>query len=239
MGLPVVAVVNQSTVLTDAQVKAILPAMQTQVTSHFRPYWTADCTLTFWPKTQPIIPGWWQLLVIDNPDMAGALGYHELSSVGGPLGKVFAKLDLDSGTSWTVTFSHELMEMLADPWINLISQGSDGKLYASEVGDAVEADELGYLINGVLVSDFITPAWFQPTFADRLDYKRHLTAPLTLAPGGYISILDPATGWTQITARDVKPALRVLDGVARKIIPEGSRRDRRAIAKAYWKKSTR
>jgi hypothetical protein len=237
MGLPVIAVVNQSTVLSDSQVFAVLRSMQIQCTSHLRPYWGADCTLTSWPKTQPIIPGWWQLLVIDDPDQAGALGYHELSSVGGPLGKIFARLDMQAGTSWTVTFSHELLEMLVDPWINFLSQGSDNKLYACEIGDAVEADALAYSIDGVLVSDFITPAWFQPTFADRLDFKRHLTAPLTLAPGGYISILDPATGWTQITARDAKPALRVLDGVAKKVIPEGSRRHRRTIAKAYWKRS--
>ena len=59
----------------------------------------------------------------DNPDQAGALGYHEITSQGTPLGKVFAKLDLQSGASWTVTLSHELLEMLADPWINWCAHG--------------------------------------------------------------------------------------------------------------------
>ena len=81
----------------------------------------------FLPRGELLTEGWWQISVTDNPDQAGALGYHELTSRGTPLGKVFAGLDLQSGGSWTVTLSHELLEMLADPWINWCAQGSDGK----------------------------------------------------------------------------------------------------------------
>jgi hypothetical protein len=102
-----------------------------------------------------------------------------------------------------VTLSHELLEMLADPWINWCAIGGDGQIYALEVADPVEADNLGYEIDGVLVSDFVTPAWFEPTEADRMDFKRHLSKAGELAPGGYISVLDPQKGWTQVTARGV------------------------------------
>jgi hypothetical protein len=115
MPLPVIAVTNVSTCLTDTQVEAILPALQKQVTDDFKAYWEQGCTLSFLPKGQPLTAGWWQIIISDNPDQAGALGYHELTGGGAPLGKVFAKLDLDSGSSWTVTLSHELPEMLADP----------------------------------------------------------------------------------------------------------------------------
>jgi len=37
------------------------------------------------------------------------------TSEGTPLGKVFAGLDLRSGSSWTVTLSHKHLEMLTDP----------------------------------------------------------------------------------------------------------------------------
>ncbi len=112
-------------------------------------------------------------------------------------GESLRKLDLDNGSSWTATLSHELLEMLADPWINWCATGNDSKIYALEVCDAVEADDLGYDIDGVRVSDFVTPAWFEPTCADRLDFKKHVSkelelAELELARGGYISILDPA-----------------------------------------------
>ena len=183
MTLPVIAITNASTCLSDAEVAAAIPVLQRQVTIDFRAYWEVDCQLTLLPRNEPLVEGWWQISVLDNPDQAGALGYHELSSRGTPLGKVFAGLDLQSGGSWTVTLSHELLEMLADPWINWCAQGSDGKIYALEVCDAVEADGLGYEIDGVLVSDFITPSWFEPTQADRVDFKRRVRNPLAARCG--------------------------------------------------------
>jgi hypothetical protein len=229
MSLPVIAITNASTCLSDAQVEAVLPALQRQVSDHFQAYWKIDCTLAFLPKDQPLTAGWWQIVLLDNPDQAGALGYHELTSHGTPLGKIFAKLDLDSKCSWTATLSHELLEMLADPWINWCAVGTDSKIYALEVCDAVEADDLGYFVDGVLVSDFVTPAWFEPTCADRLDFKQHLSKALELARGGYISIFNASQGWTQVTAKG--------EGGPR-ILP-GSRRQRRKLIRPSWRKSLR
>jgi len=151
MSLPVIAVTNVSTCLKDEQVEAVLPALQRQVSQNFGAYWDLGCTLQFLPKNGTLAAGWWQMVVMDDPDQAGALGYHEMSSRGTPLGKVFAGLDLRLGASWTVTLSHELLEMLADPWINWCAQSPEGKIYALEVCDAVEADESGYEIDGVLL----------------------------------------------------------------------------------------
>jgi len=227
MSVPVIAVTNASTCLTDTQVEAVLPMLQQQVSQDFRAYWDLDCALAFQDEKSKLPAGWWQIVVTDDPDQAGALGYHEMTSGGAPLGKVFAGLELESGASWTVTLSHELLEMLADPWINWCAQGLDGKIYALEVCDAVEADELGYEISGVLVSDFVTPGWFETTEADRVDFKEHVAKPLELAAGGYIGVLDPKKGWTQVTA-----------GSGEMKIPQGSRRQRRGMEKQKWRKST-
>jgi hypothetical protein len=97
--------------------------LQHQVSLDFNAYWDLDCQLSFLPEGEALTPGWWQISVTDDPDQAGALGYHEMTSRGTPLGKVFARLDPQSGASWTVTLSHELLEMLADPWINWCAQG--------------------------------------------------------------------------------------------------------------------
>jgi hypothetical protein len=229
MPLPNIAITNACTCLTDAQVQAVLPALQKQVSDDFKAYWEQDCTLAFLPKDQPLTHGWWQIAIADNPDQAGALGYHEMTSTGTPLGKVFAKLDLTIGSSWTVTLSHELLEMLADPWINWCAMGNDSKIYALEVCDAVESDDLGYKIDNVLVSDFVTPAWFEPTEADRFDFRQHVTRELELARGGYISIYDPSSGWTQINAKG--------EGGPR--IVSGSRRQRRKLIRPAWRRSER
>ena len=226
MPIPVIAITNASTCVTDAQVEAVLPPLQKQVTNDFRAYWDIDCTLTFPGRDQPLPRGWWQIVVLDDPDQAGALGYHELSSQNTPLGKVFAKLDLQNRSSWTVTLSHELLEMLADPWINWCVVGSDDKIYALEVADAVEADQLGYQIDGVLVSDFVTPAWFGPAEADRVDFRQHLSRELELASGGYVSVFDSRKGWVQITAQ----------GEGGPIAPQGSRRSRRKLPRDAWKR---
>ena len=114
-----ISVINESTVLTDAEVTPVIVALQKQVTNDFRPSWGTDAELTMVPKnTQPPSGNWW-LVILDDSDQAGALGYHDLTSEGLPIGKVFAASDLKAGTSWTVTASHELLEMLADPNINL------------------------------------------------------------------------------------------------------------------------
>ena len=229
MSVPVIALTNASTCLSDAQVEAVVPSLQRQVSLDFRAYWDIDCALTFLSKGQPLTAGWWQIVLTDDPDQAGALGYHEMTIHGTPLGKVFARLDVESGSSWTVTLSHELLEMLADPWINWCAQGSDGRIYALEVCDAVESDSLGYKIDGVLVSDFITPSWFEPTQADRIDFKKRVSKPMELGLGGYVSVLDPASRWTQITAK----------GEGGPPAPPGSRRHRRSIGNAKWRRSIR
>jgi len=104
MSLPVIAITNASTCLSDVQVETMLPALQKQVSNDFRAYWEIDCTLSFLPHDQTLTEGWWQIVVVDNPDQAGALGYHELTGQGAPLGKNFCQarsrqrvmLDLDS-----------------------------------------------------------------------------------------------------------------------------------------------
>lgn len=226
MTLPVIAVTNESTVLTDEQIIAIIPALRHQVSFDFSAFWNKDCTLTFLPKGQPLTNGWWQLVIVDDPDQAGALGYHELTSDGYPLGKIFARLDIQSDVSWTVTVSHELLEMLGDPYCTWCAKGSDGKIYSMECGDPVEADSLGYRIDGVLVSDFITPAWFSPANFTRVDFKGHIGKPFEIAEGGYAQTFG-ADGWQQITAR----------GTAVPNIPSGSRRARRADGFATWRRS--
>lgn len=228
MSIPMIAVTNASTCLTDAQVEAVLPALQKQVTDDFRTYWDVGCTLSFLSRELSLPRGWWQIALLDNPDQAGVLGYHELSGQGTPLGKVFAKLDISNGTSWTVTLSHELLEMLADPWTNWCAAGSDNKIYALEVADPVEADDLGYEIDGILVSDFVTPSWFEPSGLDRVDFKQRISNPLELARGGYISILDSKRGWTQVAApgKDSPPVM------------PGSRRFRRNMKRETWRCSS-
>jgi len=230
-----ISVINASTVLTDDQVRPVVDALQQQVTNHFYPAWGVDAKLTFLPNNPAPPPGTWWLSILDDSDQAGALGYHDLTPDGLPIGKVFAATDIKYGSNWTVTASHELLEMLGDPNINLTvfvqNDQSTGILYAYEVCDACEADNLGYQIGNVTVSDFVFPSWFESfrtTGSTQFDQTGQIKNPFQLLPGGYIGVfnVNSGSGWQQQT--DQKQANILSRGNV------GSRRERRRTPREQW-----
>ena len=244
----IISVLNPSTVMSDEEVEALLPIMQKQLIG-FRDEWNVDAQLDFVPKDVTPPAGSWWLSVLDSSDQAGALGYHDVTNEGLPLGKVFAGTDLEHGYQVSVTFSHELLEILVDPEINrcvfLQRKDGSGLIVAYESCDAVEADELGYQIDGVQVSDFVTPKWFMPGFPGPYDFLDRCERPLQLLAGGYISVYDVSRGggWQQVTADQALDLLEEPEVLARSTAratarPQpGSRRERRRTPRAHWQKS--
>ena len=211
-----IAVINKSTIVTDYDLRQAVIAIQTQVHRDFYPAWAIDATITWFAPTAVIPSNFWQIVLFDTADVAGALGYHDLTPSGQPLGKIFAKTAATNGYSWTVTLSHEIVEMLVDPYVNLtvFNQTSDtaGRLYAYETADAVEDDHLGYRINGVLVSDFVFPAWFdgfRPESSTRFSQMNNVHAPFQLAKGGYASYYDVTVGGWKQTFAMTEPGFKV------------------------------
>ena len=233
-----IAVINQCSVLSDNQIRSAIPSLQQQVVRDFAPIWNRTATLTFYSgaNVSSIPANYWWIAILDDSTTAGALGFHDLTSSGMPMAKVFAKTDILNNQSWTVTISHELLEMLVNPYVMeyAFEQTSNtaGTLYPLEVGDPVEADALGITINGVLCSNFITPFWFQGwlgTGAAKFDFGGVLTNPLQLAHGGYVqTYAATGTGFTQTTARHELSTPRVATG---------SRPDLRAVPVDQWRVS--
>ena len=228
-----IAVVNESTVCTDAEVAAWVPALKTQALRDFCPAWGVTPPEDVYFTASPAASDW-LLVILDTSDQAGALGYHDLTAAGLPLSKVFAASDKQVGDSVSVTASHEHCEMLGDPWIDSVVQGPDGVLRAFEAADACEDDQWGYEIDGVKVSDFVYPAWFgsgsSPAANGSLDFQGHIQKVGELLAGGYIGVLNPSQGWTQVTAGDEKAQ-------AKAVPPVGSRRERRARGSSAWQVS--
>jgi hypothetical protein len=81
-----VTILNRSTVLQDAELANAAMALQKQVTQHFAPAWGIDAKITFTPRGQRPAPGEWWLVVLDVTDLAGALGYHDSTNEGLPMG---------------------------------------------------------------------------------------------------------------------------------------------------------
>ncbi len=231
-----ISVINESTVLNEADIIPAVASLQKQVTNDFRPVWGTDAELTLVAKGTPPSSGSWWLVLLDDSDQANALGYHDLTTEGLPVGKVFAASDLKAGTSWTVTASHELLEMLGDPNINLtvFVQNSDtaGVLYAYEVCDACEDDSLGYQIDNVLLSDFVYPSWFESFRTEgstQFDRMNKIQNPFQILVNGYIGVftVNSGSGWTQQTSE--KRPTNVLNRGA-----VGTRRERRGIPHELW-----
>jgi hypothetical protein len=231
-----IAVIDQSTLAGEGEVAKVVAALATQVSRDWAPRWfSAGALFVSTPEKVPTEA--WQLVILDDSDQADALGYHELSNSGTPLGKVFVRSVRQSGGIWSVAASHELLEMLADPDINLAAEGYDpddpetAAFYAYEVCDPVEGDV--YAIDGVQVSDFVTPEYFEidPPPESRFDHLGLLTAPFTLRPGGYMSVLPigKSARWKQIFG-DAAPALRVE-------AKPGGRRSRRMLPRRQWRRS--
>lgn len=211
---PTIYIQNQTSVLSDAQVQAAVAAMQIQLDRDWQPVWGTTATLLFASRNQTVPSTAWLISMLDNSDYYGALGYHDETTSGRPYGRVFAKDDITYGYSWTVTLSHELLEMMLDPYINLSVFAQDsatsGLIYAYEVCDACEDDSLGYVINGIKVSDFVYPAWFDIMITNysgvKFDHTNHLTEPFQLYTGGYIGVFpvpNNGNGWSSINAEKI------------------------------------
>lgn len=198
-----IELVNRSTVISDAVLAAMVPAFNGQLGRDLCPIWNLRPTfVTLVPTGGTPSPTTWRLTVLDTSDQPGALGYH-LTAAGFPAGEAFAKTDAAAGLSLSCTISHEIAEMCCDPYISTAIQAG-AQFWAQEVCDAVEADADGYVIDGVLVSNFVTPQYYQPDSSGPYDFRRLLTQPLTLRPGGYMSVLNLSKrdGWTQIQAQE-------------------------------------
>ncbi|HEV2302597.1 MAG TPA: hypothetical protein VGR91_13595 [Stellaceae bacterium] len=227
-----IAVINESTAASDAQVQAMLAAFAQQWNQDLLSIWSVEeANFTFVPKgTAPAAGAWWAVF-LDDSDQAGALAYHDLTNEGLPISKIFVKTILADHASLSVGATHELCEMAVDPWLNSAYQDPHGVFWAGEVCDPVEDDQYGYELGGVLVTDFVTPNWFAHQNAQaQIDLKNHANRPFEVLTGGYAQKWDPHSGWQQVTGSQAMKS-------GRATAAHGSRRERRARQWRGWQKS--
>ncbi|MBI3898706.1 MAG: hypothetical protein HY308_10480 [Gammaproteobacteria bacterium] len=193
--VPTIACINKATVDLGVNFNKLIPALQKFLDNIFVPVWGTPAKLV---NTTKPIDGAWTMAFLDDADAANALGYHDLTKKGLPLSKIFVKTTLKDQQKVSVTACHELAEMLVDPAINLWSDGPNNTLYAYEMCDAVEEEE--FLIDGIAMSDFVYPAYFEifrKANSAQFDHLKKVTRPFQILSGGY-SIVRKGTTVTQI-----------------------------------------
>lgn len=186
----VIYVSNTSSVLSDAAVRDALPAIQSAVDKDFFPVWHERAHLIFIGHNRAP-KGSWHIDIVDTPACFNCAGYHDFTADGDVEAIVGAAL----GMNWTGIFTHELFEMLVDPWaandldsMRTVKVGQDR--YVVETADPVEADRYAYWRSSasgkpVMISDFVTPAWFRRGSKGLWDFTRSCKRPLQILPDGY------------------------------------------------------
>lgn len=199
---PTIACFNQAETPLGVDLKSLITAMQAYVDRYLAPVWATPARLV---RTSGFRKGAWAMVFLDDADQPGALAYHDLTPDGFPLAKVFVKTTLDNGDLVSVSASHELVEMLVDPAINLMSTGPDPKAtYAYESADPVEA--LSFKVDGIPMSDFVYPSYFEgfrKANSVKFDQMNKVSRPFQVLKGGY-QIVFKGGKWTQIFGSPAK-----------------------------------
>lgn len=212
-----IQIVNKTSILTADDIQPVLDAIQTQIDRDFSPAWGVSANLVLVPDYDPSQES---IILLDDPTVAGALGFHEVApGTEIPRGYVFVKTALQALVPPSSVLSHEVLEQLADSFAYAAAIGTFGGRPAAiilEPADATETDT--YSINGVAVSNFVFPAWFdeQTPHGARFDQMDLLHEPCTLRPGGFISVSYNLRTWREITHyKGAKSAYRAHAGVHR------------------------
>jgi hypothetical protein len=215
---PHVALVPDSPSISLADVSSVAAAIQKQVTRDFGPLWQISATVDAFEKLEAVPIDYWPVIVRDDIKEPGAAGYHTDDH-----GQPFSLVQADPG--WELTASHEVLEMLADPFGNRTIAGSPPPkspapvsqfsrvLYLVEVCDPCEGLQFAYEVNGTTLSDFITPHYYDPNGATGVQYsfRGNVKASHTVLEEGYVSFGNPVDNhWYQIVVQNGKQAIRDL-----------------------------
>ena len=212
LNTPDIAIINFSSV-NDRTVQRAVRAVNRQVNEDFSPIWGSAYACKIhapaYDVAQPDqlaedpVPAEAVIYLVDSAHLEGALGYHSINSAEVPIGFVFTDLG-----DWTVTLSHEVLELIVDPTVNIFVPGTDPRdpdneqawlWHAYEVCDAVERTV--YEIDDVWVSNFVTPCYFSlgNSPGTRNDFLGIGVDSFGLLPGCHLGTMDPLTyQWTNI-----------------------------------------
>ncbi|MEU6323684.1 hypothetical protein [Streptomyces sp. NPDC047009] len=207
------ALVSETSQINSSQLNRVAAALQKQVLRDFSPIWNIPATVDAFDRLEDVQLGYWPMIVKDDIGQPGAAGVHQDNN-----GQPFSLIQYSD--SWSLTASHEMLEMVCDPYGHRLVAGQSPKPdqgmveFLVEVADPSEAPENGYTVNGLLMSDFFTPHFYDPVAAPgvRYSFTGKLDGPRKILPGGYISWHDPVSDhwWQQIWFGTDQPRFRDL-----------------------------
>ncbi len=170
------------------------------------PIWEVNATVAAFARLEDVPIGYWPV-VVTTRDLGGQDGTH-LDTDGSPYALV------EAGPAWSLTASHECIEMILDPFGNRTVAGASPREeqgraeFLVEVCDPCQSADNAYTVNDVLVADFVTPAYFEIAASPqqvRYSYSGRIARPREVLAGGYLCWRDPISRhWWQRSSADGK-----------------------------------
>jgi CheY-like chemotaxis protein len=197
-----VAVVSTSSNVSFAEVGRFAAAMQKVVDGDLKQYWGVRATVRAYSRAEDVPKDAWMAtiedrFVSDHNPVAGMASFHSDTN-----GRPNAFISMDSvsktGVPWTLSASHEIFEMLVDPFGQRYIRGwgyngSSEILRLAEICDPVWDDKNADAVDGVAISDFVTPRWFFDPAAlpgEKYDRTGAIGGPRQLWTNGYSMFVD-------------------------------------------------
>jgi hypothetical protein len=195
-----VGLVDKTGKINPELIQSVAAALTIQATRDLPQFWNVQASVSYVSNPSKIPAGVWPVFLMASLP-PGEGGFHQ-DKHNQPYAEVIASPESDE---WTIDASHEIVEMLVDPSGNRLQpstsigitggkiEDTDGQFsYLVEACDPCEADQYAYSIQGVAVSDFITPHFYDPTGTSgaRYSFTGKVTRPRDILPGGYITWVD-------------------------------------------------
>lgn len=167
----------------------VAAAVMRQINDHFFRFWGQRGTVTPFATQDQVPLSYWRITIVEERP-SGFMGVHRSQN-----NQPYAYVSDED--NWTVAVSHEVLEMLVDPTLSVFRAGTLGNPprrvnFLVEVCDPCQA--VAYPVDGVAVSDFVTPSYFDPQAAAGAQYSfcGEIQRPYSVAPNGYLVWHDPA-----------------------------------------------
>jgi hypothetical protein len=189
------ALVSTTKRVTLKELSRVAEALNVQLAQHFRPEWNIEAQVIPFANSKKVPDNYWPITIRDKI-AEGMWSYHSVSG-----NRPF--VEVAYGKFWTLSASHDMMEMLVDPKLNrqvnapsVVPGEKRTVTFPVQICDPCANPKNGYRINGVLVADFSTQDFWDHTSTREggYSYLGALTRPFQVLPGAYLSWVDPKTG---------------------------------------------
>jgi len=193
------ALIAETQKVTPKELNRARAVLQKRLRHDFAPIWDISATIQIYANAHDVPEDAWPVTIKDKLDHAGALAIHS-ENKGRPYAQALP------GPDWVSSLSHSLVEMLVDPFGNHLATGpcpqkghKHDVQFLVEICDPCTDVKYAYEIDGIPVSDFCTPDYYQkkPSTA-RYTFKGAFTRPFQLLSGGYYTWQEDGSWWQRL-----------------------------------------